>query len=228
MDHFAHRSPVRHAAHSASAALLGLAILGSLAGLGCQPSGERAVSPVPAAIGGHPERESDRSPRIVTGSPGWLDFPEIEGWYREGPRELDDDSYTMAYNSSDGVAVTVYVYKRRGVTAGASWDAESVRAEFERSSREILELEKMGAYQHVEKVSETTGPVGSTTGAPHAWHAEFQLEVDGVATTSELRVTVHAGRFVKIRSTRALLAKELTSPTFNELLDQLGAMLAAG
>jgi hypothetical protein len=113
--------------------------------------------------------------------------------------------YSISYGSRDSLFVTVYVYDMglSGIPDGA--DAPQTQEQLRKAMGDIFQAERMGAYQNVAKVRDTTIVIGGPAAGKgiRAAGAVFNLEVRGESKTSHVYASGYRGSFVKLRCTYA-------------------------
>lgn len=190
--------------------LIGLLLAVPPAGCAPKPAGD------PPALA-EPRAAPDRT----------VNWPQIDGFEREGPRRFDDPrlGYAMTYISAQGLAATVYLYDR-GLPAVPDGASELARAELANAIGDIEEARRRGMYKTVSGADSKRSNLGSGPGAPEAWSAAFRLKPkEGDEAVSHLYVTGRRGEFVKIRCTYAAVDKLDCEPGLMKLLESLGAAL---
>jgi hypothetical protein len=193
-----------------------LAVVGlGVCGLGVAPAGPGDPAPQPA-------------PKPGEGAAFKLELPEVEGWRRGGKRPLppEDGAFSVAYDSDDGIAVTVYVYTRghRDIPAGVKSDL--IRKEFAGAKESIHEAKRLGFYKSVVEKSSGEARLGGDPKAPLALHASYLVETARGEAKSDLYVMVFRGRFIKFRCTRPAGDNAAREKSLARLLSKFGAALS--
>ena len=184
-------------------------------GFGAAPAGPGDPAPRPAQKPG-------------AGAAFKLELPEVEGWRRGSKRPLppEDGAFSVAYDSDDGIAVTVYVYTRghRDIPSGVKSDL--IRKEFAGARESIHEAKRLGLYKSVVEKSSGEARLGEGPKAPLALHASYLVETARGKAKSDLYVMVYRGRFIKFRCTRPAGANAAREKSLARLLTKFGAALA--
>ena len=175
---------------------------------------------------GDPARRPAQKPREGAGFK--MEFPEVEGWRHGEKRPLPSETgaFSVAYNSDNGIAVTVYVYTRghRDIPPGVNSDL--IRKEFADSKAGIQEAKRLGLYKSVVEKSSGEARLGDGPKAPLALHASYLVETARGEAKSDLYVMVYRGRFIKFRCTRPAGDNAAREKSLARLLSKFGAALS--
>jgi hypothetical protein len=157
-----------------------------------------------------------------------IEFPEIKGWERGDIRTFPSAAlgYSIAYQSPDGGAVTIYVYNGGLKTVPSDVNDKAVKAEIDRAKNEITQIGKMGIYEGVKEVKNDTVTLGGTNGKVKALRSLFYFKVRGDEVDSEIYLFSYKNNFIKIRSTRPKSENGAENKAFSDLLADIDKLFA--
>jgi hypothetical protein len=176
---------------------------------------------LPTVVG---QTKPDEQPSEVSGLK--LPFPDVKGWDRSKPRALPGDGYSVAYNSDEKIAVTVYVYNRGLERIPDDLDGKEVKRELTGAKEAILEAKRRGIYDEVQEEKSGEATLGSLKDAPKMLYARYLLKIDKQENLSEIYVFPYRNHFVKLRITRSAKGPETAQASLDRLCAELSKMLA--
>lgn len=155
-------------------------------------------------------------------------FPEVEGWTRSDPRPLPKESggYSVAYDSVDMIAVTVYVYNRGLTHVPQDLSDEVLVNEINSAEAAIFEAERMQIYENVRLEKSGTWTLGGLKDAPQALYARFRIRIEDRENGSEIYVLPYQNQFIKIRVTRPAGGAATVPTSLNRLFEALSQLLS--
>lgn len=131
-----------------------------------------------------------------------LDFPDVEGFTRSGPKPFPDpkDGYVVSYDAKQFLVVNVYVYHAGldRIPDGASSDV--VKDEVGRIEEALKELKRRGAYKSYKERASGESRIGDGPKAPLAQRRLFEIDrADLGSILTDVYITGCKNHFVKIR-----------------------------
>ncbi len=152
-----------------------------------------------------------------------IEFPDVDGWERSKAEKYPSAElgYSLAYQSEDGVAVTIYVYNGGLKKISSDITDNTLKSEMEFAKGGIKQFGEAGIYQNVKEVKSDTVTLGGTSGKVKALHSIFTFRAKGREAISEIYLFGHQNNFIKIRATRP--KSQIESQTLTDLLSKLDA-----
>ena len=157
-----------------------------------------------------------------------FNFPDVKGWKRGEIRPYPEKAagYSVAYNSDDGITVTVYVYDRGLKEIPNDLTSAVVKEQFKGAKDAIYEAMKLKYYESVKELKSDEGTLGKKDRAPKTLTASFELGTKQGLVLSDIHVTVYENHFIKLRCTRPKDSAEKTQKSLDTLLDEMGVLFA--
>lgn len=158
-----------------------------------------------------------------TGKKSAISFPEIEGWEKGNitTYPIAELGYSLAYQSEEGGAVTIYVYNGGKKKIADGIDDKAVKAEIKQAGSDIEAFGEQGYYDNVKKIKDDTVTLGGTNGKTKALYSLYTFRVRGQDVESEIYLFGHQNNFIKIRATRPKSEDGAENTEFKNLLAEL-------
>jgi len=147
-----------------------------------------------------------------------FDLPEPAGWTHTEPRTLppQDVGFSVAYEHTSGVTVTLYQFTREWKTISGDLDSAQIQGELENARAAILGAAKLGLWDDAVESGNGRSQLG--TSAREAVWSRFTLTIDGQPATSDIYIWVHSNTLFKLRCT----SHSDGSPALDKLLTAFG------
>jgi hypothetical protein len=157
-----------------------------------------------------------------------IEFPDIEGWEKSEIRKYPtaELGYSIAYQSSAGGMVTIYVYNGGQKNISSDISDKTLKNEIERAKNDIIQIGKAGVYEDVKEVKSGTITLGGTSGKVKALHSLFNFSVKGQDVDSEIYLFGYQNNFIKIRATRPKSDGKTENKEFANLLAEIDTMFS--
>jgi hypothetical protein len=157
-----------------------------------------------------------------------LSFPQVNGWHLSEPRQLPPESggYSVAYNSDEKIAVTVYVYNRGLAQVPDDLANPVIERELASAKEAIQEVKRKGLYQDAREEESKISVLGGRTEGPKTLYARFRIIVDQQETLSELYVFPFQNHIIKLRVTRPAKENEQGQASLDRLYGELAQLFA--
>jgi hypothetical protein len=155
-------------------------------------------------------------------------FPEVKGWALSPQRPLPPESggYTVAYNSEERVAVTIYVYNHGHKSIPNDLSAAVVQKEMAGAKDALQQARQMGIYKEVKEEASGESTLGAQKDGPKMLYARFRIQIRDQETVSEIYVLPYQNHFVKLRITRPVNAPAAVAILLDRLYGELNKVLA--
>lgn len=157
-----------------------------------------------------------------------LTFPEVDGWEKGDVRTypVPELGYSIAYQSEEGGAVTVYVYNGGNKKIADGVDDMLVKKQIEQAGGDIETVGEKGVYQKVKKIKDDTVTLGGANGKVKALYKLYTFEIRGDEVESEIYLFGHQNNFIKIRATRLKSVDGAENADVKNLLAEIDKMFA--
>ena len=158
-----------------------------------------------------------------------IEFPEIDGWEKGAIRKYPQAElgYSIAYQSSDGGVVSIYVYNGGLTKIPNGVNDPIIEDEIRRAKNEIFQVGKAGYYDNVKEVKNDTITLGGESGKVKALYSLFNFTARGQDMDSEIYLFGYQNNFIKIRATRPKAKNNSPNEALNSLLKKIDKLFAS-
>lgn len=153
---------------------------------------------------------------------------------RTGMKKYDQPELGIGYRYEGAALIKgdIFIYNLGLKNLGTGLNSRDVKLQFDQAKNDIYQLEKMGRYRAVNKVSEGEIPLGSTpqkiptlsTVFTYSQAPESGIVYEGVRV-SHLLLTAYKGYFIKIRFTYPEKDKSQGEKALQQFLADFGKTL---
>ena len=188
---------------------------------------------IPIISGCHsPSRSEDKQERSgprhsPPKSVAKLAFPIIDGWQQTAIKiagEDDAEGYAIGYRSSQGMLVTIALYRLKNSQANVL-DFQVVQQEMNEIRQSLRDLKQTDIYRATELAVETIA-LDSSPPPLQALRSMFLLDTTYGYAISDIYLTVYHDYLVKIQCNRPLNLDDFEIESIESLLSSIGQLLS--